>query len=251
MKLNRIFNKVFGGAVLLGVTLAFTNCEAGLTYDEAPESQYTKAEVSAVTISARELFQDQKIYAVNWERWVDNYINTTTIGGTADLKYKNTSGNVVTLNDGTKVQPGETVTVKSTRTEEPCEEAPDGKLYVFNVYAVDRATYSTANKGYLFVGSKFSGDFELVNPNNGRAQQVILPIRKNELIGAFTLPSDGTTYDCVVETVGESPRLGQPGDFTKANLRYIVKNIAYRPAGVPQTQKMYEIRITFLPGIVG
>ena len=258
MKLYRIFDKIFGGVALLGVSLAFTNCEAGLTYDEAPESQYTKVEVSAVTISARELFQDQKIYAKNWNRWVDNYINTVKIGGTGEFNYKNTSGSVVTLNDGTKVQPGETVKVASSNTEEPCEEAPNGKLYVFNVYVVDHAKYSTANKGYVFVEKKFKeddkykSDFELVNKDkDGYAQNVILPIRKNELIGAFTLPSDGTTFDNVVEMVGESPRLGQPGDFTKDKIRYLVKNIAYRPDGVPQTQKMYEIRITFLPGIIG
>ncbi len=251
MKLNRIFNKIFGGVALLGVSLAFTNCEAGLTYQEAPESQYTNVEVSSIEMSARELFQDQKIYAVNWDRWVDNYINTVNIGGSADFKYKNTSGSVVTLNDGTKVQPGETVTVKSTRTEEACEEAPGGKLRVFNIYVVDHATYATANKGYLFVGSKFSGDFELVNPTNGRAQNIILPVRKNELIGGMNLVGASSTYDCMVETIGESPRLGQPGDFTKANLRYLVKNISHRPAGVPQAMAMYEIRITFLPGIKG
>lgn len=249
MKLNKFINKFYQGFGLLCAVLAFSSCKADLTYEEADESQYTQVGLSAVTIQARELFEN-KMYAINWgNKVVENYISTVTIGGSADLKYKNTSNSVVTLNDGTQVQPGETVTVKSTRTEESCTEAPGGKLYVFNVYAVDHATYSTPNKGYLFAADLFgSANYELVNPENNRSEKVILPIRKNELV-AYVNMSTGN-YDCLVEPVGNAPALGIPGDYSIAQ-RYLVKNIAHRPAGVPQSTAMYEIRITFLPGIVG
>lgn len=59
-------------------------------------------------------------------------------------------------------------------TEENNTEAPGGKLYVLNVIAADYATYQTANKGYLFDGSKFSGDFKLENPTNNRSEKVKL-----------------------------------------------------------------------------
>lgn len=95
----------------------------------------------------------------------------------------------------------------------------------------------------MFDGSKFSGDFELVNPVDNRSQYVVLPVRKNEIIGELYLVSYSV---CTVEPVGDSPKLGMPGDFTKPR-RYLVKNIAHRPAGVEQHQRMYEVRVTFLP----
>ena len=33
------------------------------------------------------------------------------------------------------------------------------------------------------MAAKFSGDFELVNPVDNRSQYVVLPVRKNEIIG--------------------------------------------------------------------
>lgn len=249
MKINSIKNKFLRSATVLLAALAITGCEADLTYEEAPESIYSQVGVTAVTISARELFQDQKIYAVNWNRWVDNYISTVTIGGSAAFTYKNTSSSVVTLNNGTSVAPGAEVTIPaSSWKEESCADAPNGKLRVFDIYVVDHATYSTANKGYVFVGDKFNGEYELINPENGRSQQIILPVRKNELIGGLTVETE-TNYNKKVEPVGDAPTLGVPQDLTKANLRYLVRNISHRPAGVPEAQAMYELRITFLPGI--
>lgn len=249
MKIIKVLNKFYQGFGVLCAILAFTSCEAGLVYDEADESQYTQVGISGVTVQARELFEN-KMYAKNWgDRVVENYINTVTIGSTSNFKYKNTSNGVVTLNDGTQVQPGETVTVSSTRTEESLAEAPNGKLTVFNIYAVDRATYSTPNQGYLFAADLFgNADFELVNPENNRSEKVILPIRKNELVVYINFSSGN--YDCEAEPVDGAPELGKPGDFTVAQ-RYMVKNIANRPAGVPQSKALYEIRITYLPGIIG
>ena len=249
MKSNSIKKKFLGSISMLLTALAFTGCEADKVYEEAPESIYSQVGVTAVTISARELFQDQKIYAVNWNRWVDNYINTVTIGGTAAFTYKNTSSSTVTLNDGKTVAPNEEVSIPaSSWKEESCAEAPGGKLRVFDIYVVDHATYSTANKGYVFVGSKFNGEYELVNPENDRSQQIILPVRKNELIAGLTVETE-MNYNKKVEPVNGSPTLGVPGDLPKANLRYLVRNISFRPEGVPEAQAMYELRITFLPGI--
>ena len=145
--------------------------------------------------------------------------------------------------DGKVVAAGESIKVEGSETIESDSSAPDGKVYVLNVYAASDVQYSTANKGFLFDGSKFSGDFELVNPVDNRSQYVVLPVRKNEIIGELYLVSYSV---CTVEPVGDSPKLGMPGDFTKPR-RYLVKNIAHRPAGVEQHQRMYEVRVTFLP----
>ena len=243
MKLNNLIKNLYGGVAILCASLTFASCEQGVVLSEAPENVYSDVGVSYIQISAREWFKNQ-MYAVNWNEWKENYIDTQIISTSNDFSYLNTSSNVVTLNDGTKVQPGETVTVKCTKTEEACDEAPGGKLYVYNMYAVDHATYTTPNAGHLFDGSKFTGDFELLSAVNNRAEKIVLPIRKNELIGEIYL----VNYNyCDVEPV-DAPTLGIPADFTGTSQRYLVKNITHRPAGVEQYQRMYEIRLTFLPG---
>lgn len=257
MKFDKFSKRIYQGLGVLCVALAFGSCKADLTYEEADESQYTQVGVSAVNVYARELFQD-KMYAINWDnKVVENYMQTVTIGSTASFDYINTSGSVVTLNDGTQVQPGETVTVSSTRTEESLAEAPNGKLNVINIYAVDHAIYSSPNNGYVFATNLFNGvtDYSLldwdgsnkkyVDAAENQARYVSLPVRKNEVIGTITMAT--TNYDCKVEPVGNSPELGYPADFSKPQ-RYMVINLANRPAGVEQHKAMYEIRVTFLPG---
>lgn len=219
MKFTKMFNKLYVGLAML-CGLSFASCEAGLTYEEAPESSYTEVSLQGTPfyVRSRELFQD-KIYAPNWGKWADNYINTQQISWEA------------------------------TVTEENNEDAPGGKLYVVNVKANTKATYSTLNKGYLFVGSKFSGNYELVDPStttiNGKSektsQKVTLPVKQNEVIGELVLTNP---YDCVVERVGNAPQLGVPTDFSEP-ARYLVKNICYRPAGVPQATRLYEVRVKF------
>ena len=244
MKLNNLIKNLYGGVAILCASLTFASCEAGVVLSEAPENVYSDVGVSYIQISAREWFKNQ-MYAVNWNEWKENYIDTQIISTSNEFSYLNTSSSVVTLKDGTKVQPGETVKVKSTVTEEACDEAPGGKLYVYNMYAVDHATYTTPNAGHLFDGSKFTGDFELLSAVNNRAEKIVLPIRKNELIGEIYL----VNYNyCDVEPVDSAPTLGIPADFTGTSQRYLVKNITHRPAGVEQYQRMYEIRLTFLPG---
>ena len=220
MKLNKLFKNLCLGLVMLS-GVSFTSCEADLTYEEAPESVYSDVALAATpfTLRAREWFQGQ-IYAVNWNKWADNYINTQAISWEAKL------------------------------TTESNSDAPDGTLYVINVKANTKVTYKTQNKGYLFVGSKFSGNYEFVEPTTTTiagtrettAQRVILPVRQNEVIGELNVSNP---YDNVVERVNGAPELGVPADFSKP-ARYLVKNIAYRPAGVPQVTRLYEVRVTFV-----
>ena len=74
------------------------------------------------------------------------------------------------------------------------------------------------------------------------AQQVTLPVKQNEVIGELNVSNP---YDNVVERIDGAPELGVPADFSKP-ARYLVKNIAYRPAGVPQVTRLYEVRVTFV-----
>ncbi|WP_455672515.1 hypothetical protein [Phocaeicola sp.] len=240
--INKLLNKIYASAATLCCVLAISSCTAGLTYEEAPESVYSEVGVSKFNVNARELFTD-KIYAVNWDKWVDNYIDTRMIGSSSTFKWTNETGASYTLPDGTIVKDGETIEIEGSETIESDSSAPGGKLHVLNVFASSRVQYQTANKGYLFDGNKFSGDFELVDPVENRSQYVNLPVRKNEIIGEMYLIDYSI---CTVEPVDGAPKLGMPGDLSKPS-RYLVKNIAHRPAGVEQYQCLYEVRVTFLP----
>lgn len=240
--INKILNKIYAGAAMLCFVLVISSCTAGLTYDEAPESVYSEVGVSKFNVNARELFTD-KIYAVNWDKWVDNYIDTRMIGSSSTFEWTNRTGAPYTLPDGTIVQNGESAEIEGSETVEADSSVPGGEVHVLNVYAASKVKYQTANKGYLFDGSKFSGDFELVDPVDNRSQYVVLPVRKNEIIGEIYLVDYSI---CTVEPIGDAPKLGMPGDLSKP-CRYLVKNIAHRPAGVEQYQRVYEIRVTFLP----
>lgn len=225
-------------------TLLLASCQAGLEYDEVPESIYNDVNLTnaLANVKARELFKDQ-IYATNWNKWVDNYISTVTIGNYQNGKdWTNSTSTAVTLN-GVTVAPGQTVNLKNSLTTESLASAPEGTLYVVNLYADSKAKYSTPNKGYLFDESKFSGDFTLVNPTNGRSQEVILPVRKNEVIVELLLSQE---YNCKVKPQDGAPTLGIPGDFTQSH-KYLVVNESRRPDGKPAAQRLYELRITFLP----
>lgn len=236
----KILNKLY--AVALGALL-LTGCQTGLEYEEVPESIYNNVNLTSAmcNVKARELFQDQ-IYAINWNKWVDNYISTVTIGNYQNgVDWTNETSASVTVG-GVTVAPGETIHLQNSLTEEALASAPDGTLYVVNLYADSYAVYNTPNKGYLFDASKFSGDFALVNPTDGRSQQVILPVRKNEVIVEMLLSQE---YNCKVKPQDGAPALGKPGDFT-APRRYLVVNESRRPDGQPAAQRLYEIRITFI-----
>lgn len=221
MKFTKMFNKLYVGlAMLCGLSLV--SCEAGLTYEEAPEGYYTEVGVSGTpfTVRARQLFPNQ-VWATNWGKYAENYMNTQQISWEAKL---------TTENEAT---------------------APDGLLYVINVKANTKVIYATDNKGYLFDSSKMSGDFELLDYDgdageyvpaaDSKARYVRMPVKQAEVIGEINLVD---VYNCVVERVDGASKLGVPADFTKSN-RYLVKNICYRPAGVDQYTRLYEVRVTF------
>lgn len=219
MKFSKMFNKLYIGVAML-CGLSFASCEAGLTYEEAPESVYSEVGVSGTpfTLRARQLFPDQ-VWGVNYNQYSTNYMNTQAISWEA------------------------TLTTESDAT------APGGTLYVINVKANTKVIYSTPNKGFLFDGSKMSGDYELLDYVDGeyvpaadtKARYVRMAVKPTELVGELNLVNP---YDNVVERINGAAKLGSPSDFTKAN-RYLVKNICYRPAGVEQVTRMYEVRVTF------
>lgn len=244
----KIVKKLYKLMLIASVFVAgFSSCQSGLEYEEAPESVYTEVGVSQFNVKARELFID-KIWAVNYGTWSDNYISTVTIGSSSSsnkVSWTNNTGKDYTLVDGTIVKPGEKVELTGSITTEDNSDAPEGKLYVMHSYILPTVIHETANKGFLFDKSKFSGDFELIEPDkDGRARKVELPIRANELIVEFYLVDAAA---CTVHPLDNAPELGKPGDFTSPR-RYMVRNNkTYRPSGVEESKRMYEVRVTVLP----
>lgn len=94
--MNKLLNKICIGAAVLCSASVISSCTAGLTYEEAPESVYSEVGVSKIELKARELFND-KIYAVNWNKWVDNYIDTRLIGSSDVFTWVNRTGAPYTL----------------------------------------------------------------------------------------------------------------------------------------------------------
>lgn len=238
----KLLNKLY---VVSLCFLLLNSCQAGLEYEEVPESIYSDVTLAGnlCNVKARQLFEDQ-IYAVNWNKWVPDYINTVTIGNyQSEKEWTNTTSASVSLN-GVTVAPGEKINLKNSLTTEALGSAPEGMLYVVNLFADSKATYKTANKGYMFDASKFTGDFTLVDPIlNGRSEKVILPVRKNEVIVELLLSQE---FNCQVYPQDGAPALGKPGDFTQAR-KYLVINESRLPSGVERAKRLYEVRITFLP----
>ena len=52
-------------------------------------------------------------------------------------------------------------------------------------------------------------------------------------------------YACKVEPVDGAPALGTPGDYTKPQ-KYLVTNTTFRPDGVPEYSRLYEIQVHLL-----
>ncbi len=248
----KILNKLSLGVLSL---LFAASCQSGLEYDEVPESYYSNVGLDSrrpCTVKARELFKDQ-IYAKNWDRWVEGYINTVEIGvpSSGTKEWTNPTNQTVTLN-GVSVAPGEKVTLRCSITTETLASAPDGQLYVVNLYADSKVTYSSPGKTYFFDSSKFSeisNYIGLVNPdadNPNRATQVTMGVRTNDIIVEMNLDGIDTQYNCNVYPQDGAPALGTPGDYTQPR-RYLVENIGRRPDGKESAKRLYEIRITFLP----
>lgn len=247
--LNKILAVVFSAGSLVG-------CQQGLVYEDVPESVYNNVELATALcdVQSRELFQD-KIFVVNHESWgpqypkyVENYLSTVTIGNyQGDGKdYTNYTASPVAIPGGT-VQPGQTVHLKNSLSVLDEASAPEGKLYVVNIFADDTAVYKTYNKGYKFEKAKFAGDKiqpVLVDPDGeGRSEKIKLPVRHSDIIVIMVLAEP---VACIVTPVDNAPDFGKPGDFS-APRRYMVTNTSRRPDGEPSKRRMYEIRVNYLP----
>lgn len=242
----KILDKLY--AFALG-SLLLTGCEAGVVYEDVPESIYENVELSAdlATITSRELFKD-KVYALGWSKWVPDYLAVSTIGNyQKEADYTNKGTAAITIL-GQTVAPGATVKVKNQMTIVDDASAPEGKLYVLDLLADRIARYATPSNNYVFDASKFSGDFQLVDDQGKpvtqtRSVYIKMPVKEKEIVIAL-LQSDVNT--CKVEPINGAPTLGIPGDYTNPQ-KYLVTNITRRPDGKPAKTRMYEIRLHLLP----
>ena len=97
----------------------------------------------------------------------------------------------------------------------------------------------------MFVESAFSGDPVqpvMVDPVDGKSQSIILPVRQDALVVEFILANDSA---CRVDPVDGAPKLRTPGNYTLPQ-QYMVTNYAYRPDGVPQYKRLYEVQVQLL-----
>ncbi|HAC22529.1 MAG TPA: hypothetical protein DCF91_10625 [Porphyromonadaceae bacterium] len=237
----------FKQILLLSCIALMASCQKGLVYEDVPESVYSEVGVKSdlCNLRMRELF-NQKIWQVNYNKWTD-MILTVYIDAPykAGGDYTNKTESPVTIM-GKQVLPGETVKVKNIITAEDDASAPDGKKYILNVFAKPTAKYVTPNKGHLFAEFAFNGDPVIptfVDLVDGKTQTIILPTRQNDMIVEIILNDPGA---CEITPMGDSPKLGTPGDFTKPR-QYMVTNISRRPDGQPAARKLYEVRVQVLP----
>lgn len=244
----KIINKLFALALCI---VGLSGCQQGLVYDEVPESVYNDVSLTAnlCKVEARELFT-KKVWQVNYNggkgQWVENMILTVNIGSTyqTGADYTNGTGADVTIM-GKVVKPGETINVKNTMTIVDDASAPDGKLYVLNIFAKAKVEYKTPNKGHQFVESAFAGDAVkpiFVDAKDGMAEKIILPADQKKLVVALLLANSSASS---VESIDGAPGLGMPNDFS-APRRYLVVNTTKRPDGAPAASRLYEIRIQLL-----
>lgn len=238
---------------ILIAPLVLAGCEAGLEYEEVPESVYNNVELgkNMCNIYSRQFFNNQ-IYAKNWDRWVDEYVAQATIGNYQSEKdYTNKTSSSITIL-GQNVAPGETVSVKNTLTTEDDSSAPDGKVYVINAFADKYAIYSHyTSSSYLFDATKFTGDFQLVDKDGNsldasvtQSGYIKMPVDIKQIVVSIVMSDTNGGFQ--VDPVGDAPTLGVPNDFSKPH-RYLVTNITRRPDGKPALQRLYEIRIQLLP----
>ena len=98
---NKLIKKLYACTFVLILVVAVTGCERGLVFEEAPEGTYSEVTASRIDVRARQLFTNQ-IYAINWDKWVDNYLNTQLIGA-SNGSWTNKTGAPVTLSNGVTV----------------------------------------------------------------------------------------------------------------------------------------------------
>ncbi len=228
-----------------------TSCQSGIERDPAPEENYTDVDLYTTLVYSRYLFKDC-VYGKNYDKYT-SYVAQTSLGPSS-VEWTNKTGADYTVSvNGEKqtVANGETVTIPngtnniSTRDD---AAAPDGKVYVVTFYLLPKVTYSTANKGFLFDLNKYTGSdkFTLVNGDeNGRAEKVTGDVNPKQLVISL-IPDSYQGTDMTLTPVNGAPALGVPGDFTQPR-QYLLKNNYYRPDGVPQAQRLYEVQVVMLP----
>lgn len=231
---------------------ALPGCQSGIVYDEVPESVYTNVNMGSglVKVRVRELFTN-KIWQVNHNdgkgQWLENWLAQTLIseGYQNGKDYTNNTGSDVTIM-GKVLKPGETMFVQNTLEIVDDSSAPEGKKYIAHIFSPTKVTYTTPNKGHLFVASAFEGDKlqpEFVEEvEEGKYRSAVLPVRQDALVLEFIMED---IYANRVEPLNGAPTLGTPGDYTKPH-RYMVINTTYRPEGVPETRRLYEIQVQLL-----
>lgn len=231
--------------------LLLASCTKGLVYDDVPESVYTDVDLGSglAKIRVRELFVN-KVWQTNHNngqgQWLEKYIGATQIsqGYEGGKDYVNNTASAVTIM-GKVVNPGEKMYVKNTLEEVADTSAPDGKKYIIHLFSPTTAKYTTPNKGHVFVESAFASESvkpTMVNPIDGKSESIILPVRQEALVVEFILSNQSANK---VEPVGDAPKLGTPADFNTTH-QYMVINTAYRPSGVPQTKRLYEVKVQLL-----
>lgn len=241
--------------ILLALTLGLTtlsSCQSGIEWDEVPESVYSNLELGTglVRNRPRELFTN-KVWQVNHNngkgQWLENYIAMSLLDAFENgIEYTNNTGSNVTILNKV-LAPGEKMLVKNTQEIVEDSAAPEGKKYIVHMFTFDKVKYHTPNKGHLFVKSAF--DNETVKPikfveevQEGMFRYVVMPIKQKEMVLEFIM-SD--TYAFKVEPVNGAPTLGTPSDYTKPQ-QYMVTNTAFRPKGVPEYKRLYEVQVHVL-----
>lgn len=242
----KIVNKLFVAALCI---TALSSCQKGLVYDDVPEDVYNNVSLKSglCEVVAREAFP-AKVWQDKYNQWAENIILDAGIN--SDFRdgtdYTNPTSHDLTIL-GTVLKPGETMRVRNTITEVADASAPEGKLYVLNVFAYDSATFKTPNKGHLFVESAFAGVTPqpvFIDPVEGRSERVKLPVDPTKVIVALLLDN---SLACTVEAIDGAPTLGTPSDFSKPR-RYMVINTTRRGDGGEARRRLYEINLTLLPG---
>ena len=120
--------------------------------------------------------------------WTVRSARTIRLG----FNYKNTTSSPVTIM-GKVLEPGASMLVRNTIEAVYEVGAPEDSVYVVHIFAKATANYKTPNKGHLFVESTFANTPVkpvLVNPTDGKAQEIKLPVDIKRLIIGLYLKDD-------------------------------------------------------------
>ncbi|MDO5570957.1 MAG: hypothetical protein Q4F97_05770 [Bacteroidales bacterium] len=197
--------------------LPFTSCESGIEFEEVPESVYNEVGLSSnpALVEARELMKGKvcQIY-YNGQPYVDYIARKREIE------------------------------VSETLTEVDDANAPEGKLYRLTIEVPAKVTYSSPNKGNIFVASKFSSDAvvpEFSDPFTDSGVSGFMSATYPTDLSRLVLLLNLADYNaCSVKPQNGAPTLGEPGDYSKPQ-QYIVINENKRPDGSGQRKRLYEL----------